>query len=234
MNHSSSRDVPRSLLAKMSSNVFTVFISDASLAVARGCANEKRMGERVAGERRRAFVARACAMMTLGLTSTTEARVDGVTPMARNAFDQGDSLANAERVAAILKDDLERRRYFFTGALTRDVFADDCRFIDPTTDVKGVTRYINAIQSLFDDERSTIEATESAHVTSATTIECDYVASGTLKFPWTPKIAPYEGHVIWTIAQGGVNDGKIIEQRQTWSVSAGEALMESFVPGFVR
>ena len=41
------------------------------------------------------------------------------------------------------------RQYYVTGNLTRSIYRDDCRFKDPTTDVRGLKRYILAVQNLF-------------------------------------------------------------------------------------
>lgn len=41
----------------------------------------------------------------------------------------------------ILARDLRDGQYFVTGDLTLEVFADDCRFRDPTNDIVGLSRY---------------------------------------------------------------------------------------------
>ena len=47
---------------------------------------------------------------------------------------------------AVLKDDLAVRQYFVTGDITQAVFADDCRFKDPTNDIVGLARYVKVCQ----------------------------------------------------------------------------------------
>jgi hypothetical protein len=138
----------------------------------------------------------------------------------------------AERYVDTLTDDLANKRYFFTGDLTTEIFADECRFIDPTTNVKGVERYLRAVRVLFDDSRSSVRLLAPLRLTSPTTIEGDYVAEGYLKLPWNPKVPAYEGHIVWTIApdDGSPSAGLIVEQRQTWSVSGNKALLETFTP----
>ena len=50
------------------------------------------------------------------------------------------------------------------------MFADDCRFIDPTNDVVGLSRYLTALGLLFDPATSSVEL-YNIKVASPTTIE---------------------------------------------------------------
>jgi hypothetical protein len=131
-----------------------------------------------------------------------------------------------------LTNDIAINQYFVTGKLTEEIFADDCRFIDPTTNVKGLSRYLRALSALFDPERSRVELVGELRRTSRDVIEGDYIAEGYLKLPWKPKVPRYEGHIVWTMQpdDGSPRAGLIVEQRQTWSISGGEALMETFTP----
>ena len=131
-----------------------------------------------------------------------------------------------------LTNDIAVNQYFVTGKLTEEIFADDCRFIDPTTNVKGLSRYLRALSTLFDPERSRVELVGELRRTSRDVIEGDYIAEGYLKLPWKPKVPRYEGHIVWTMQpdDGSPRAGLIVEQRQTWSISGGEALMETFTP----
>ena len=154
-------------------------------------------------------------------------------PRSKTPKEPASSASTAERYVETLSNDLENKRYFFTGDLTTEIFADDCRFIDPTTNVKGVERYLRAVRVLFDDARSSVRLLGPLRLTSPTTIEGDYVAEGYLKLPWNPKVPAYEGHIVWTIApfdEASPNAGLIVEQRQTWSVSGNKALLETFTP----
>jgi hypothetical protein len=42
----------------------------------------------------------------------------------------------------MLANDLAVGQYFVTGNLTKELFADDCRFKDPTNDIVGLARYV--------------------------------------------------------------------------------------------
>lgn len=52
-------------------------------------------------------------------------------------------------LADILSNDLVngahgRGGYFVSGDLTPEIFADDCRFADPTNDVRSLSKYVKA------------------------------------------------------------------------------------------
>merc|ERR1711879_320602 len=109
------------------------------------------------------------------------------------------------------------------GGMPVQIFADDCRFKDPTNDVVGLKRYIKALGALFDREKSKVQLL-SIDVTSPSTIEATYEAGGVLKFAWHPCVAPYEGRVVYTVDSNGL----VVKQEQEWSISAAEALRETF------
>lgn len=44
-----------------------------------------------------------------------------------------------------------------TGDLSPQIFEDDCRFKDPTNDIKGLSRYLKALTILFDAEYSGVK-----------------------------------------------------------------------------
>ncbi|GAX83859.1 hypothetical protein CEUSTIGMA_g11284.t1 [Chlamydomonas eustigma] len=135
------------------------------------------------------------------------------------------------------------------GKLTREIFDDQCRFVDlindatglsrytihtfyrfvdPTNDVTGLNRYITALSILFDPQLSKVILKE-IKVTGPRKIEVDYVSGGYLQekyFPWRPRVKPYEGHVVYTLN----SEGLIKVQSQTWNISPAEALIETFTP----
>jgi hypothetical protein len=139
---------------------------------------------------------------------------------------------DADALLETLTRDVAVRRYFVTGDLTEEIFANDCRFIDPTTNVVGLARYLRALRALFDPARSDVALVGELRRTSPNTIEGDYRAEGYLKLPWNPRVPPYEGHIVWTIHpdDGSERAGLIVEQRQTWNISGAEALRETFTP----
>ncbi|OUS42275.1 hypothetical protein BE221DRAFT_164010, partial [Ostreococcus tauri] len=157
-----------------------------------------------------AFEARARTTTTTTTTTPTPTR-------AKRRVGRETTL---EELRSTLARDVGVEAYFVTGRLTEAAFAEDCRFVDPTTDVKGLRRYLDALGALFDPQRSSIRGT--------------YALEGYLRLPWRPKVPRYEGRITWTVApnDGGANAGLIVEQRQTWSVSGFDALRETFTPSF--
>lgn len=112
-----------------------------------------------------------------------------------------------------------------SGDIRPEIFRDDCRFIDPTNDVASLARYQKALTLLFDPAASRVELLAPPVVDEARrTISARLRSSGVLKLPWRPVIQPWESSVVWTVD----SDGLITEQRQTWNISATEALRETF------
>ncbi len=129
-------------------------------------------------------------------------------------------------VAKTLERDLVDGQYFVTGDLTREIFDDRCRFVDPTNDVVGLSRYLAALALLFDPATSRVTL-RNVEVTSPTTVETDGTLEGYLRFPWRPRVEPYAFHTVYTVDDAS---GLIVEQRQTWSISGARAIAETFTP----
>ena len=129
-----------------------------------------------------------------------------------------------EEVAKVLEADLQDRQYFVTGRLTPEIFADDCRFKDPTNDVVGLSRYLAALRVLFDPERSAVNL-DYINVTGDQEITASWRLGGYLKFPWRPYVQPFRGVAVYTL-----RDGLIVRQEEEWEVTPLAALLESFTP----
>jgi len=130
-----------------------------------------------------------------------------------------------EEIRDILARNLREGQYFITGDLTPEIFADNCRFKDPTNDIVGLARYVRALGILFDASYSAVRLRD-IQVTGPSTIEAEWTLGGYLKFPWHPRVEPFIGHTIYHL-----NDENLIAfQDQTWSISSSEALRETFTP----
>ncbi|KAG2428543.1 hypothetical protein HYH02_014347 [Chlamydomonas schloesseri] len=175
---------------------------------------------------RRAFLAGAAALAAAPLAAgpASALPLGPLGPVKRVGGDKRTGLT-AEEVADVLRRDLEVGQYFVTGDLTRQVFADDCRFVDPTNDVTGLSKYLTALKVLFDPAYSKVQLL-SISATGPRTVEADWRLGGYLVFPWNPRVEPFVGHTVYTLDP----DGLIVEQRQAWEKSAAEALRESFTP----
>mmetsp|Transcript_34542 Transcript_34542/g.88372 ORF Transcript_34542/g.88372 Transcript_34542/m.88372 type:complete len:328 (+) Transcript_34542:254-1237(+) len=97
-----------------------------------------------------------------------------------------------EEVMEVLRHDLEEGQYFVTGDLSPQIFEDDCRFKDPTNDIKGLSRYLKALTILFDAEYSGVKLL-SIRVVDDYTIEAAWTLGGYLKFPWNPESSRLRG-----------------------------------------
>ncbi|GLC39853.1 hypothetical protein PLESTB_001292000 [Pleodorina starrii] len=175
--------------------------------------------------------AAAAAGGAVGLTAATAGRAAALPlgplgPVRRVGGDKRTGLS-AEEVAAVLKRDLAEGQYFVTGDLTREIFADDCRFVDPTNDVTGLSKYLTALGVLFDPKYSKVELLD-IRVTDPRVIEADWRLGGYLVFPWNPRVEPFTGHTIYTLNE----EGLVSEQRQSWSISGATALQQSFTPSW--
>jgi len=134
----------------------------------------------------------------------------------------------ASRLSRDLTEGSEGRGgYFVTGDLSSELFRDDCLFVDPTNSVSSLSRYRNALRILFDPEQSSVRLVEPLVVNEEERTITGRIRSwGTLQLPWKPRISSYESSIEYSID----DDGLIRSQVQRWSVSASEALRETFVP----
>jgi Uncharacterized conserved protein (DUF2358) len=69
---------------------------------------------------------------------------------------------------------------YVTGRLTRSLYDENCVFIDPTTNVKGVERYTQAVAALFDPSSSRADLI-SSEVVDDSTIRLRWRLEGRLK-----------------------------------------------------
>lgn len=117
--------------------------------------------------------------------------------------------------------------YFISGDISTDIFRDDCKFIDPTNSVSSLSRYQNALKILFDPQQSYVELLEPLAIDESNkTINARIRSGGILQLPWHPCISPYESTITYSVD----TDGLIASQTQQWSISASQALKETFTP----
>ncbi|KAH9288334.1 hypothetical protein KI387_032451, partial [Taxus chinensis] len=96
-----------------------------------------------------------------------------------------------EEIKSIIENDINKGQYYVTGNMTKEIYENNCRFRDPTTDLTGLDKYISAVKFLFDPNSSKQELLSIA-VIDPHTIEAKWRLEGYLKFPWNPHIEPYE------------------------------------------
>ena len=117
-------------------------------------------------------------------------------------------------------------QYFInSGGLTTAVFTDDCRFKDPTTDVVGLQRYLAAVDILFDPASSRVTLL-SCTATGPREVTATWTLQGYLKLPWRPYVPPFRGTAVYTLDDRGL----VVQQEETWEISAWDALRETLTP----
>ena len=131
-----------------------------------------------------------------------------------------------EDVRSVLEGGLKNGQYFVNSkGMPVEVFDDDCRFVDPTNDVVGLSRYLKALDLLFDSDTSSVELLD-IQVKGPKIIEAEYRLQGRIRFPWKPCVQPYTGKVVYELNDSNL----IVRQSQTWSITAAQALKETFTP----
>ncbi|BDA40993.1 hypothetical protein COCOBI_01-6480 [Coccomyxa sp. Obi] len=126
----------------------------------------------------------------------------------------------------VIKRDFSDGQYYITGKLDQSIFADDCEFIDPTTNVKGPGTYSKAVAALFDHETSRADLI-SIEVTDPQTITSRWRFDAAINFPGKPRIKPYTGSTRYII-----KDGLIQQHIETWDISTLDAFVSIFIPSF--
>lgn len=132
-----------------------------------------------------------------------------------------------QEIKQTIDRDFQDGQYYVTGKLTKDLYAPDCRFKDPTTDVKGVEPYTKAVAALFDPEVSKADLI-SSEVSGSNSITLRWRLEGKLKIGNLP-IKPYTGTTVYTIDE---DSGKITGHTETWDISALDAFVSTLLPGF--
>ncbi|GBG77154.1 hypothetical protein CBR_g23481 [Chara braunii] len=132
-----------------------------------------------------------------------------------------------EEIKSIIEHDMKEGRYLLTGDLTKDIYADDCRFEDPTNVIVGVDRYAETVKQQFDPAESIFEF-KSIAVSGANTIDASWVLGGVMQLPWRPRMSPVNGVIRYTIN----NDGLVAVHTETWNASRLKVLQEMLTPSF--
>lgn len=147
--------------------------------------NKPACGARSSTSRRAALLAGPALFVATVVRPSTAVPLAPLGPVTRIGGDKRVGLSTDE-IKEILAKDISEGQYFVTGKLTREVFADDCRcvlaracrsdacnahapcimlisglrasprFVDPTNDVTGLSKYVTALGILFDPQYSKV------------------------------------------------------------------------------
>ena len=86
--------------------------------------------------------------------------------------------------------------YYITGALTKNIYRDDCYFDGPDPDmpVSGLQKYLLSVSNLFDRRKSRADITRPVVVNEVDrTIQVFWRLEGVLNLPWHPSMKPWTG-----------------------------------------
>ncbi|PNH11715.1 hypothetical protein TSOC_001413, partial [Tetrabaena socialis] len=132
----------------------------------------------------------------------------------------------ASAVVEAIRQDFVERQYYVTGELSRELFAEDCVFKDPTVEVTGVGPYVKALQTLFDPTASRADLI-SLRVEGPDRVVLRWRLEGSLKIGGL-RIKPYTGTTVYTISP----DRRVVRHEETWDISTVDAFVSTFFPGF--
>lgn len=124
----------------------------------------------------------------------------------------------------------EGRGYYVTGALTRSIYQEDCRFDGPEPDmpVNGLTRFQRTVEQLFDQNSTRADLIRPLLVyRHLYTIKAYWRMEGRLHLPWLPKLKPWTGSTTYVINPAS---GRIHKHIEKWDISVCDAFLSALVP----
>jgi len=133
---------------------------------------------------------------------------------------------SAEQVMPIISKDFTRRKYYITGALSRELYRDDCRFEGPDPDlpIVGLKKYTDAASNLFDRKKSTCDLL-SIEVLDSRRIQAEWRLEGVLRLPWKPAIKAFLGRTTFSLDDNGL----IQRHEEDWSITAWDAFISTLL-----
>lgn len=176
-------------------------------------------------------------LQTGQLVVTRRAQLASLVAMGGSAFgfasvlaQPGPALATegspVEQALQGIKRDFVEGQYYVTGNITRDLYAANCVFKDPTVTVTGVEPYAKAIATLFDPAASRADLI-SIRAEGPSSVVLRWRLEGALQLGGL-KIKPYTGTTVYILG----DDGKIVRHEETWDISTLDAFLSTLVPSF--
>jgi hypothetical protein len=140
-----------------------------------------------------------------------------------------------DEVLRCLKSDFERS-YFITGVLSDGIYDEDCFFADPTVSFTGRELWKRNLQLLVpflidpSIQLTGLQQLEKKDGSEIVKLRADWILECSLKLPWRPYIYVV-GSTEYDLAYPDNN--RIVRHVEYWDISAWEALVLVFTPGFV-
>jgi hypothetical protein len=124
--------------------------------------------------------------------------------------------------------------YFWTGKINPNLYADDCRYTDPTISFTGLAtfqRNIASITPLVDRfVGSNIVVLYDCSIDKVNReVRASWRMAGCIKLPWKPRI-DITGSTIYRYSP---SDGRIIEYYESWDRPALSTLLQAILPAAV-
>lgn len=127
----------------------------------------------------------------------------------------------------VVEKDFVQNQYYVTGKLSPQVYASDCVFKDPTTNVKGVQPYTSAVSKLFDPSKSRADLI-SLKISGPDSLVLQWRLAAVLNIPGSPAIKPYTGTTKYVTNQAGL----VCQHLEQWDISAFDAFVSVLFPNF--
>lgn len=128
-----------------------------------------------------------------------------------------------------MRIDFEKRQYYVTGRLSRELYHPMCVFDgpDPDTPVTGTAKWVSATGGLFDQRASRVDLLK-MEILESGDVRAYWRLEGVLALPWRPPIKPFLGTTTYSFDEQGL----VCEHMETWSVSALDAFVSVVWPTF--
>lgn len=136
----------------------------------------------------------------------------------------------------LVREDYEEREYLWTGNISEELFAYDCRYTDPTLSFVGLRTFQRNMQGLVPwVERLVVRDTRRCELLgepvldkSSNSVTARWRMVGDLKLFWKPRI-DVVGRTVFTY--GDLSDGgRVYRYDETWATAPSEALMQLLRP----
>eukprot|EP00879_Flechtneria_rotunda_P011357 GHRR01011862.1.p1 GENE.GHRR01011862.1~~GHRR01011862.1.p1 ORF type:complete len:199 (+),score=43.08 GHRR01011862.1:210-806(+) len=128
-----------------------------------------------------------------------------------------------------------QQAYFVTGIINDSIYAQDCRFADPTVSFTGLDLWKRNLQLLVPflvEPRIQLLSLKNLGYskTGAQQLKAEWTLQTCLSLPWRPVISIL-GSTVYTLSREG---NKVVEHVEGWNVTPVQALLAVFTPGHAR
>jgi len=142
-----------------------------------------------------------------------------------------------QEIAGIIHQDWMGKRllqkgkgYYITGALTKDIYDEECIFDGPDPDmpVRGLRKYLLSASQLFDKHKSRADLTRPLEINrDRNTVTAHWRLEGVLNLPWHPQMKPWTGSTTYHIDPAS---GLVVNHQEHWDISVPDAFLSTLLP----